>query len=151
MDYNIIKQLIQDISESNLTSFAYKDKDVDITLEKNNVIQVAKEIVTKEPVSVVEKETKVEESATIISANDKKTGCKIVTSPMVGTFYAAGSPDKPPMVKVGDKVKKGQVVCIVEAMKLMNEIESTEDGVVEEILVDNEDMVEFGQPIFRLV
>ena len=65
-----------------------------------------------------------------------------------GTYYAASSPENPPFVKVGDKVSKGQVLGIVEAMKLMNEIESEFDGTVKEILVENEQMVEFGQPMF---
>ena len=69
-------------------------------------------------------------------------------SPLVGTYYAASSPDSTPFVKVGDKVTKGQVLGIVEAMKLMNEIESEFDGTVKEILVENEQMVEFGQPMF---
>ncbi|WP_368207367.1 acetyl-CoA carboxylase biotin carboxyl carrier protein subunit, partial [Blautia wexlerae] len=67
---------------------------------------------------------------------------------LVGTYYAASSPENPPFVKVGDKVSKGQVLGIVEAMKLMNEIESEFDGTVKEILVENEQMVEFGQPMF---
>jgi acetyl-CoA carboxylase biotin carboxyl carrier protein len=69
---------------------------------------------------------------------------------MVGTFYAQSSPDKPPFVKVGDKVKKGQTICIIEAMKLMNEIESEHDGEVVKILINNEDMVEFGQTMFLI-
>ena len=69
-------------------------------------------------------------------------------SPLVGTFYAAPSEDADPFVKIGDKVKKGQGLAIVEAMKLMNEIESEFDGTVKEILVENEQMVEFGQPMF---
>ena len=75
---------------------------------------------------------------------------KIIKSPMVGTFYASSSPDKDPYVKVGDKVKKGQVVCIVEAMKLMNEIESEFDGEIVEICVNNQDMVEYGTPLFKV-
>lgn len=74
----------------------------------------------------------------------------IVTSPLVGTFYSAPSPDAESYVKVGDTVKKGQVLGIIEAMKLMNEIESNYDGVVEAILVNNEDVVEYGQPLFRI-
>ena len=72
----------------------------------------------------------------------------VVKSPLVGTFYNAPSPDAEPYVKVGDTVKKGQVLAIVEAMKLMNEIESEFDGTVEKILVSNEEVVEFGQPLF---
>lgn len=72
----------------------------------------------------------------------------VVKSPLVGIFYSAASPEEEPFVKVGDTVKKGQVLGIVEAMKLMNEIESDFDGVVKQILIENEQMVEFGQPMF---
>ena len=75
----------------------------------------------------------------------------LVNSPFVGTFYRAPSPDSPPFVEVGQKVKKGQALCIVEAMKLMNEIESETDGTVAEILVQNATPVEFGEPLFRIV
>jgi acetyl-CoA carboxylase biotin carboxyl carrier protein len=75
----------------------------------------------------------------------------LVTSPFVGTFYRAPSPDSPPFVDVGSKVKKGQTLCIVEAMKLMNEIEAEADGTVAEILVQNATPVEFGEPLFRIV
>ena len=75
---------------------------------------------------------------------------KVVTSPLVGTFYSSPSPDAENFVKVGDTVKKGQVLGIVEAMKLMNEIESEYDGIVDAILVKNEEVVEYGQPLFRI-
>ena len=82
------------------------------------------------------------------AVNDEVQAGSVVKSPLVGTYYAASSPENPPFVKVGDKVSKGQVLGIVEAMKLMNEIESEFDGTVKEILVENEQMVEFGQPMF---
>jgi acetyl-CoA carboxylase biotin carboxyl carrier protein len=75
----------------------------------------------------------------------------VVNSPFVGTFYRAPSPDSPPFVEVGTKVKKGQALCIVEAMKLMNEIEAETDGTVAEIFVQNATPVEFGEPLFRIV
>jgi acetyl-CoA carboxylase biotin carboxyl carrier protein len=75
----------------------------------------------------------------------------VVNSPFVGTFYRAPSPESPPFVDVGATVKKGQTLCIVEAMKLMNEIESEVDGIVAEILVQNATPVEFGEPLFRIV
>ncbi len=75
----------------------------------------------------------------------------VVNSPFVGTFYRAPSPESPPFVEVGTKVKKGQTLCIVEAMKLMNEIEAEVDGTVAEILVQNATPVEFGEPLFRIV
>jgi acetyl-CoA carboxylase biotin carboxyl carrier protein len=75
----------------------------------------------------------------------------IVSSPFVGTFYRSPSPDAPPFVDVGQRVKKGQTICIIEAMKLMNEIESDFDGVVAEIMVPNATPVEFGEALFRIV
>jgi acetyl-CoA carboxylase biotin carboxyl carrier protein len=74
----------------------------------------------------------------------------LLTSPFVGTFYRAPAPEAPPFVDVGQNVRKGQVVCIVEAMKLMNEIESELDGKILEILVKNAEHVEYGQPLFRI-
>lgn len=73
-----------------------------------------------------------------------------ITSPFVGTFYSASSPDSPAYVKVGDKVSKGEVLCIIEAMKIMNEIESESTGEVAEICVENESYVEFGQTLFKI-
>ena len=75
---------------------------------------------------------------------------RVIVSPLVGTFYSSSSPEAEPFVKVGDKVKKGQILGIIEAMKLMNEIESEYDGTVEAILVENESVVEYGQPLFRI-
>ena len=77
-------------------------------------------------------------------------GSHVVTSPIVGTFYSAPSPDANPFVEVGSRVKKGQVLCIIEAMKLMNEIESDADGVVAEIYPQNAQAVEFGEPLFAI-
>lgn len=86
----------------------------------------------------------------LVNVKNEEENFKIVKSPMVGTFYASSAPDKDPFVKVGDKVHKGQVLCIVEAMKLMNEIESEFDGEIVEICVNNEDVVEYGKPLFKI-
>ena len=77
-------------------------------------------------------------------------GLHVVKSPFVGTFYAAPSPGKPAYAKVGDKVKVGQALCVLEAMKIMNEIDSDVNGEIVEICVDNESLVEFGQPLFKI-
>lgn len=138
---NIIK-LIETVSESNLTSFQYIEGESSLTLEINrNQPPVQNIEVQAQPVirQVSEGVDKQEESS-------KPT----VTSPMVGTFYAAKAEGAAPFVSVGDVVKKGQIIGIVEAMKLMNEIESPHDGVVEEILVKNKDMVEYGQTLITL-
>ena len=80
-----------------------------------------------------------------ISYNENE---KSILSPMPGVFYSSQSPDKPPYVKVGDSIKAGQVLCIIESMKIMNEIESEYNGIIKEIIVNNSDPVEFNQPIF---
>ena len=90
-----------------------------------------------------------EQSETVPQSEEDQTG-SLVTSPLVGTFYAAPSQDLPPYVQVGDKVKKGQVLAIVEAMKLMNEIESDFDCEIEAVLVSNEQKIEYGQPLFKV-
>ena len=79
---------------------------------------------------------------------DNNDNLKEVLSPMPGVFYSAQSPDKPPYVKEGDKVKTGQVICIIESMKIMNEIESEHSGVIKKILMNNSEPVEFNQPLF---
>ncbi len=81
---------------------------------------------------------------------DECPGCVEIRAPIVGTFYRAPAPDAPPYVKEGDRVEKGQVLCIIEAMKLMNEIESEVSGIVKRILVENGEPVEYGQPLFLI-
>ena len=106
---------------------------------------------THQQLVISEKEQKLCENAVEnnIEVKTERTG-NVVKAPMVGTFYSSSSPKAEPFVKIGDKVKKGQVVCIVEAMKLMNEIESEFDGEVVEICKSNEDMVEYGTTLFKI-
>ncbi|HVS65381.1 MAG TPA: acetyl-CoA carboxylase biotin carboxyl carrier protein [Thermoanaerobaculia bacterium] len=82
--------------------------------------------------------------------DDRHSGAHLLTSPIVGTFYVCPSPDADPFVRVGDRVEKGQIVCIVEAMKLMNEIEADVDGVVVEVIPQNAQPVEYGEPLFAI-
>jgi acetyl-CoA carboxylase biotin carboxyl carrier protein len=137
---NIIK-LIQTVSESSLTSFKYTEGDSSLSLEinRNPVYPQAPEIQVNTVVTGGKKEEE-----------NPNAGKLTVTSPMVGTFYAAKSDGSDPYITVGDIIKKGQIIGIVEAMKLMNEIESAYDGVVEAILVKNKDMIEYGQALVRV-
>lgn len=140
MEFEQIIRLIETVSASELTSFTLEDEKTRISLKK----QKENQIVTTLPVqtaAVPVSEAAVKEVETAASGNEMK-------SPLVGTFYNAPSPEAEPFVKVGDSVKKGQTLGIIEAMKLMNEIECEYDGVVKEILVDNMDMVEYGQTLF---
>ncbi len=158
MDYSDIKRLIDDMGNSKIDSLKIEFPDgVKISMKKNT----EKEVVIAAPGNVIEASapmttpvvTEKQETA-IVKAEEKETkqeeNYKVVKSPMVGTFYASSSPDKEPFVKVGDKVHKGQVLCIVEAMKLMNEIESEFDGEIVEVCVNNEDIVEYGTPLFKI-
>lgn len=103
----------------------------------------------EEAVQVTAEENVSRENSQI--SNTKELAGHIIESPIVGTFYASSNPDSDPFVSVGATVRKGQVLCIIEAMKLMNEIESDVDGQVVEILVQNEQGVEYGQPLFKIV
>ena len=142
MDYSEIKKIIQDMGDSKLDTLEIEFPDgLKIKMDKgkndaetitsitNNVNQSSKSID-----DVIQHEQKYNE----------------IKSPMVGTFYSKSSPKAEPFVKVGDKVKKGQVVCIVEAMKLMNEIEAECDGEIVEVCKNDEDMVEYGTVLFKI-
>ena len=155
MELSNIIELIHAVSDSNLTQFNLQDGNLNISMsaEKTIVQQAAANTdvalsVQYQPVMQPAAQSAVQNQITgQVTGTETFTG-NVVKSPLVGTYYAASSPDSAPFVKVGDKVNKGQVLGIVEAMKLMNEIESEFDGTVKEILVENEQMVEFGQPMF---
>ena len=158
MEYKDIKKLIDDMGESKIDELEIEfPEGVKISMKKNTKKEVVIErpepprtvIEASAPMTVPVVSQKQENS--LVNVEEKvEEDYKIIKSPMVGTFYASSSPDKDPYVKVGDKVKKGQVVCIVEAMKLMNEIESEFDGEIVEICVNNQDMVEYGTPLFKV-
>ena len=155
MELSNILELIHAVSDSNLTQFNLQDGNLNISMsaEKTIVQQVAANTdaalsVQYQPVMQLAAQSAVQNQITGQATGTETFTGNVVKSPLVGTYYAASSPESVPFVKVGDKVSKGQVLGIVEAMKLMNEIESEFDGTVKEILVENEQMVEFGQPMF---
>lgn len=141
MEWEQIMTLIKTVSQSSLTSFTLEDKDWKISMEANRQPNIT---VQTESAAVAQPRTEVQPAF----EEEKEPAGQVVTAPLVGTFYHAPSPEDAPFVQVGDSVKKGQVLGIIEAMKLMNEIESEYDGVVQEILVENEVLVEYGQPLF---
>ncbi|MCM1325171.1 MAG: acetyl-CoA carboxylase biotin carboxyl carrier protein [Bacteroidales bacterium] len=173
MEFNQVLELVKVVSDSELTTFSYEEGNQKILMQTGNVVAapaVEKEIGMMQKTAAaahaevqggntnsgINEENSVKASADAnagsgaeISAVPKEGGT-LVKSPLVGRFYAAPSEDAEPFVKVGDTVKKGQVLAIVEAMKLMNEIESEYDGVVAEILAENGQGVEYGQALFRL-
>lgn len=153
-----ILQLIQAVSDSELTEFKYEEDGVKLSLKKTSdrIVQVqapaapvAAPVIAPAPVPAAAPVSAPAgaEAPAEASAEGELKG-NVVKSPLVGTFYAAPAEDADPFVKVGDSVKEGQVLAIVEAMKLMNEIESDFTGTVTEILVENGQAVEYGQPLF---
>lgn len=137
MEFDKIVKLIHAVGESGLSEFSFEEGALKISMRGGEKQGKTVEFLPK----AVEIKEEIKEKPTAITG-------KIVKSPLVGTFYAAPSPEAETFVKKGDTIKKGQVLGIVEAMKLMNEIESEYDGVVEDILIGNEDTVEYGQPLF---
>lgn len=148
---NEIKELIKVLENSQLSVLELKDAKCSIRLEKPQAVAVAPQVVTSVPVaetpSVVTSQPVATEVVAVTPASDES---RTINSPMVGVFYSSPSPDSDPFVSVGKTVKKGDVVCIVEAMKIMNEITAEESGTITEILVKNGDVVEYGQPMFKI-
>lgn len=150
MEFEQIMQLIREVSNSELTRFCLQEEDFSLSMRKEE--QKKQPILMGELPQRTELQRDVqgeviEKAPERESSSLEKAGTP-VTSPLVGTFYRSASPEAEPYVKVGDHVTKGQVLGIVEAMKLMNEIESEFTGKVKEILAENESMVEYGQTLF---
>ncbi|KYH34872.1 biotin carboxyl carrier protein of acetyl-CoA carboxylase [Clostridium tepidiprofundi DSM 19306] len=153
MDYKAIQELIKTLSQSNVTTLEIESDGVRIKMCKdenkrksNNEVEFIKQDEKIENVSDDASTSIPKENEIVV--DDKNI--EIVKSPIVGTFYESSAPGKEPFVKVGSKVNVGDTLCIIEAMKLMNEITSEVNGEIVEILVENEDMVEYGQPIFKI-
>jgi acetyl-CoA carboxylase biotin carboxyl carrier protein len=140
------KELSEVLKEKDLGSIFVKNGDIEINVEAKRVEYAS--VAAPAPVAVPA--TAAADSPESAPVEAKKTG-NYVTSPIIGTFYAAPAPDKPPFVQIGDKVKKGQIVCIVESMKLMNEIPCDYDGTVAAILALDGEAVDFGKELIEIV
>jgi acetyl-CoA carboxylase biotin carboxyl carrier protein len=142
-----IKEMIQLMNENALTELEIEKEGMKIRLKKNSSGAIEQSIVHEvRPVSLATPSKETSAPAPSAPAASKT----VIKSPMVGTFYAAPAPDAQPFVGPGSQVEVGQVICIIEAMKLMNEIKAEARGKIAEILVHNGDPVEFGQPLFVL-
>ncbi len=148
MDLRKLKTLIDLVSESGVAELEITEGEDRVRIVNRNgaaPVQVHQPVTVAQPMPVPVPAP--EAAPAPAPAAPQQTGTPL-TSPMVGTFYRAPSPGADPFVKVGDTVKKGQVVCIIEAMKLLNEVEADMDGTVKEICVENGQPVEFGQSLF---
>lgn len=161
MDFKAIQELMRSMSDSNLSYLEVEENGTKITMKKEieggrgsntgNIAEaVSPQVIQKviENVSPIASTEKVEENYTGLALDE--SNIYTVVSPIVGTFYGSSSPQTANFVEVGSKVKKGDTLCIVEAMKLMNDIVSEVDGEITQILIENEDMVEYGQELFKI-
>ncbi len=146
MNFNEIKQLIDIVNSSDLQETVIEDGTFKIILRRSSSAAIsvqAASTLPAQPQAPVAMGTTVTKAAPVSGLIDSR-------SPIVGTFYQSSSPDSPPFVAINDIVKKGDVLCIIEAMKLMNEIEAEVSGTIVEILVENGQAVEYDQPLFRI-
>ena len=162
MNISEIKDLLAQFDASTLREFSYKNNGEELNLSKNQTSSVAAtpvapavEVVPATPQTpvvapVVEAPLTPAVAADLAVAPTQVAEGDVVESPLVGVAYLSPAPDKPAFVSVGDKVTKGQTLLIIEAMKVMNEVPAPQDGVVTEILVNNEEMVEFGKGLVRI-
>lgn len=159
MNLNEIKDLMAQFDQSSLREFSYKNGTDELLFSKNEAKLVAETSPAPQPVVPAASPTVAPQAPTTTpdvetvsdtSATGTVAEGDLVESPLIGVAYLAAGPDKPAFVTVGDSVKKGQTLVIIEAMKVMNEIPAPKDGVVTEILVSNEEMVEFGKGLVRI-
>ena len=159
MNLNEIKDLMAQFDQSSLREFSYKNGTDELLFSKNEAKLVAEASLAPQPVVPAATSTAAPQAPTTTpdvetvsesSTTESVAEGDLVESPLVGVAYLAAGPDKPNFVSVGDAVKKGQTLVIIEAMKVMNEIPAPKDGVVTEILVENEEMVEFGKGLVRI-
>ena len=156
INFQELRELLSAIANTDITELTLKNDEFELTVRKEaNLVSPQATAITSQvvntPVSqpqVVLPELSPPETTTTTAADDQKW--VNITSPMVGTFYRAPAPDEEPFVNVGDRITKGDTVCIIEAMKLMNEIEGEINGQIMEILVQNGEPVEFGQTLMRI-
>ncbi len=154
-----IKELIATLDNSSLThldivtengeklSLKKKVAEANESAAVNVTVPVGTAVAPSMPMPTMPQAPTAEQTTEKPTESAKPQG-KTIDCPMVGVFYTSPSPEADPYVKIGSKVNKGDVVCIIEAMKLMNEVTATESGTIEEILVENGDLVEYGQPLF---
>ncbi len=155
MQYEEIKELIELFENTDLNELEVKMEDTSVRMSRGTGTATVAEIpVAPVAVPVAAAPSAVEPAAPAAQAAQAPASSgegTLVTAPIVGTFYAGSAPDKPPYVKVGDTIAEGDTLCIIEAMKFMNEVPCEKGGTVAEILAQDGDFVEFGQPLFRIV
>lgn len=158
MNLNEIKELLEIIDQTNLTHVKFEDNNFKLEVSKINdeifKVSNSKEVTNKKEainkqINYIDENILENELFSDVNSNEK-INIKEIVAPLMGTFYSSPGPNDNSFVKIGDLVKRGDTLCILEAMKLMNEINSDIDGEVVQILVENEDLVEYNQPLFKI-
>lgn len=147
MDIKDIKDLIITIDKTSIDSVEIEKNDIKVIITKRGTVDKGE---FKIPTEKIVEEIEIPNRNIEVSEEVLNEDVYIVKSPIVGTFYRSSSPDNPPFVNQGDRVETGQTLCIIEAMKIMNEIKSDVAGEIIEVLVDDEEIVEYGQPLMRI-
>lgn len=168
LDFNELRELLTVLNQTDITELTLKSGDFELTVRKDAISKlreasepissvlppvppvVPAPVYTREPAATEVAQSSTPAPSTPAAPPQADRGWVAINSPMVGTFYRSPAPDEPPFVEVGDRIRVGQTVCIIEAMKLMNEIEAEVSGQVMEILVQNSQSVEFGQVLMRV-
>jgi len=151
IDYKEISKLIDLLEKRNLVDFELELEDFKIKISREQTKPKVKEVTVLPESAQPEKSSQEDSEKTETKPEySEQNNLSFITSPMVGTFYRAPDPSSPPFVEIGEEVKKNQPLCIIEAMKLMNEIESDIEGKIEDILVQNGHPVEYGQKLFSI-
>lgn len=151
MDIEKLEKIVKIFEDSSMMEFTFEEGDTKLKMDKKGHPVDPAEIAAAQMAAMPVMPAAATPAASAAAPQaEEETGEEYITSPIVGTFYSAPSPEAKAFVKVGDHVKAGQTVCILEAMKLMNEIESDFDCEIEAVLVSNEQKVEYGQPLFRI-
>lgn len=147
IDYKEITKIIDLLEERNLSEFELEIEDLKIKISRASQKTNSQEMI---PVTPPVGSVATSEAPTQTDSAEDQEGLHFITSPMVGTFYRSSDPSSPPFVEKGDSVTKNQTLCIIEAMKLMNEIEAEVEGTIEEIFIKNGKPVEYGQKLFAI-
>ena len=150
LDIKLIKQVVDLMKRSDISEFEFEEDGFKLRLSSKGadgpqIIQAVPAGQTPAPFPVATPVT-----GEAVAAPVEEKGISIIKSPMVGTFYSAASPESPAFVKIGSKVSNDSVVCIIEAMKVMNEIQAEMSGTISELLVENGEAIEYGQPLFKI-
>ncbi|MCC3867395.1 acetyl-CoA carboxylase biotin carboxyl carrier protein [Terrisporobacter mayombei] len=140
MDFEEILELIEAIDKSTLTKFSFKEGNTKIKIEKNRgETAYTQSVLQNEDLEIKDDVEKIESD-----------NFEYIKSPLIGTFYNSPSPEEEPYIATGDKISKGQIIGIIEVMKVMNEVKCNYDGIVEDILINNNDTVEYGQSLIKI-